>query len=235
MPTVSPSDEGGRHLAGQADERNRIHPRGGERRHHVGGARPRGDERDARLAGGAGIALGRVAGALLVADEDVLDLVLLDDLVVDRQARPARIAEDVLDALVDERLDDHLRSGHLRSATRSAVSSRPVFLPFHLATSRPFVSLDTIRPIKKALPGLVCAPPIATVVKPSWRCAPKLRGRVPPACRLLHSMRATQNRHDRPPGQSLFAATPPAGGPSRGSTRVQSAIWLRNHVIWRLA
>jgi hypothetical protein len=36
-----------------------------------GGAGDRGDERDADLAGRARIALGRVDGALLVADEDV--------------------------------------------------------------------------------------------------------------------------------------------------------------------
>ena len=65
------------------------------------------------LAGGAGIALGRVAGALLVADEDVLDLLLLEDLVVDREHGAAGIAENVLHALVGQRPQDHLRAGHL--------------------------------------------------------------------------------------------------------------------------
>ncbi len=47
------------------------------------------------LAGRAGIAFGRMARALLVAHQDVADVVLLEDLVIDRQHRAARIAENV--------------------------------------------------------------------------------------------------------------------------------------------
>ena len=107
------ADQVRRHLAGDADERDGIHHRVGQRRHHVGGARPGGDQRDAGLAGGAGIALGGVPGALLVADEDVLDLLLLEDLVVDRKYRAARIAENVLHALIGQRSQDHFGAGHL--------------------------------------------------------------------------------------------------------------------------
>ena len=39
-------------------------------------------------------------------------LVLLKDRVVDRQHGAARIAEERLDALVLQRLDDHFRAGH---------------------------------------------------------------------------------------------------------------------------
>jgi hypothetical protein len=38
-----------------------------------------------------------VRGALLMAYQNVLDLVLLEQLVVDEQDRPAGIAEDLLD------------------------------------------------------------------------------------------------------------------------------------------
>ena len=44
--------------------------------------------------------------ALLVAHQDVLDLVLLEELVVDVEDRAARIAEDVLDALFLQAADD---------------------------------------------------------------------------------------------------------------------------------
>ena len=65
------------------------------------------------LAGRAGIAFGRMAGALLVAHEDVLDVVLLEELVIDRQHRAARIAEQVLDAIVLQRLHHHFGARHL--------------------------------------------------------------------------------------------------------------------------
>ncbi len=68
---------------------------------------------DARLAGRARIAFGGVTGALLVPDQDVLDLVLLEDLVVDRKHRAAGIAKNVLDAVIDERTHDHGSAGHL--------------------------------------------------------------------------------------------------------------------------
>ena len=51
-------------------------------------------------------------GALLVAHEDVLDAILLEQLVVDRQDGTARIAENMLDALIGESLKHHLGARH---------------------------------------------------------------------------------------------------------------------------
>ena len=107
------ADQVGRHLPGDADQRDRIHQRVGQRRHHVGGAGTRGHQHHARLAGGARIAFGGVARALLVPHQDVLDVALLKHLVIDRQHRAAGIAEDVLDAMIDQRADDHRCAGHL--------------------------------------------------------------------------------------------------------------------------
>ncbi len=50
--------------------------------------------------------------ALLVAHEDVLDAILLVQLVIDRQHGAARIAENMLDALVGESLKHHLGACH---------------------------------------------------------------------------------------------------------------------------
>ena len=54
-----------------------------------------------------------MAGALLVAHQNVLDLALLENLVIDRKHRAAGIAEEVLDAMIDERAHDHRGAGHL--------------------------------------------------------------------------------------------------------------------------
>ena len=59
-----------------------------------------------------------MSGALLVAHKNVLDLILLIELIVNRQHSAAGIAENVLDAMVDQRLHDHFRPGHLARSAR---------------------------------------------------------------------------------------------------------------------
>ncbi|MGY2938014.1 hypothetical protein ACVWZ6_007616 [Bradyrhizobium sp. GM6.1] len=54
-----------------------------------------------------------MARALLMPNQDVLDLALLEDLVVDREHRAAGVAENVGHAMIDERADDHRGAGHL--------------------------------------------------------------------------------------------------------------------------
>ena len=130
------ADEMGRHLAGDADERDRIHQRIGEAGHRIGGARARGDEHDAGLAGRARIAFGRMGGALLVAHQDVLHLLLLEDLVIDRQHRAARIAEHMLDPLVRQRLQHDLGARHLLIASLPAIVFVLPLLPSRLVPSR---------------------------------------------------------------------------------------------------
>ena len=67
------ADDGRGHLAGDRDDRHRVHVRVGDRRDQVGRARAGGGHADADLAGGLRVPLGGVAGALLVADQDVPD------------------------------------------------------------------------------------------------------------------------------------------------------------------
>ena len=87
------------HLAGQADQGDAVHQRIHQPGHRVGRARAGGDQHHADFAGGPGIALGGMHRRLLVPHENVADLVLLENRVVDRQDRAARIAENNLDAL----------------------------------------------------------------------------------------------------------------------------------------
>ena len=105
------ADQMGGHLAGQADHRDAVHQRVGQAGDGVGGARPAGHQHHADAAGAAGIALGGMHGGLLVPHQDVADRVLVEQRVVDRQHRPARIAENDLDPLVLERTQEYLRAG----------------------------------------------------------------------------------------------------------------------------
>ena len=70
----------------------------------VRGARAGGAHADADRAGDARVAVGRVGAALLVADEDVAQLGVVAQDVVQRQDHAARVAEEDVDALAQERL-----------------------------------------------------------------------------------------------------------------------------------
>ncbi len=108
------ADQMGRHLPGDDDQRDRVAQRVGQAGDRIGRARPRRHQHAADLAGRARIAFGGVHRALLVAHQDVADPVLrLEQRVIDRQHRAAGIAEDVLHALIGERLDHHFGAGHL--------------------------------------------------------------------------------------------------------------------------
>ena len=88
----------------------RVEHGGGDAGDEVGGAGAGGGDADADLARGAGVAVGHVRGALLVADEDVVDGELAQR-VVDGQDGSAGIAEDVGDAFAGERGPEDFGSG----------------------------------------------------------------------------------------------------------------------------
>ena len=108
---------------------NRIHQRVGQAGDGVGRAGARGDQHDADLAGRARIAFGGMDRALLVAHEDVLDAVLLEQLVIDRQDGAARIAENVLDALIGESLKHHLGACHCARHRQSSLGQKKGLAP----------------------------------------------------------------------------------------------------------
>ncbi len=100
------AEQRGGHVAGDGDHRDRVELGGGDPGDQVGGGRARGAQADADLAGGAGVAVGGVGGALLVADEDVAEVGMVAQDVVERQDHAARVAEEDVDALAEDRLDD---------------------------------------------------------------------------------------------------------------------------------
>ena len=84
--------------------------------------------------------------------------VLLEQRVIDRQHRAAGIAEDVLDALVGERLDHHFGAGHFLASFVSLVIVRSIVLASPSG-------------IKKGREGPARAPPHRGMAQPPRRCA----------------------------------------------------------------
>ena len=79
-----------RHVAGDRDHRDRVEQGRADPGDEVRGARAGRAHADADLAGGAGVPVGGVGAALLVADEDVAELGVVAEDVVERQDDAAR-------------------------------------------------------------------------------------------------------------------------------------------------
>ena len=100
------ADHGRRHLPGDADQRDAVELRVGDRRHQVRGAGAGGRHRDAHLAGRAGYPLGGKRAALLVPRQDRSQFVRdARQRLVQRHAAAAGIGEDRLNAVPHQRLD----------------------------------------------------------------------------------------------------------------------------------
>ena len=106
------ADEMGWHLAGDANERDRIHQCIGQTGYRIGGARTGGHQKHAGFAAGPGEALGGMRRPLFVAHQHMVDEILVIQGVVDRQDRAAWITENCFNSVVPQRPDDHFRSGH---------------------------------------------------------------------------------------------------------------------------
>ncbi len=107
------ADQGATHLPGDGHHRDGVHLGVGQRGDQVGRAGTRGRHHHADLAGGVGIAAGRVAGALLVPNQHVAQLLRVEQRVVDRQHGAAGDPEDDVDAELFQRPDDRLGAGEL--------------------------------------------------------------------------------------------------------------------------
>ena len=115
-------------LAGDADHRDRVGQRRIEPGDHVRARGPGRTDADARLAGDARPAVGRVRPALLMAHRDVLDRGAAQR-VVQRQDRRARNAEGDRHALVLQHADDGVHRLHATHAISS--SSAPTRCEAH--------------------------------------------------------------------------------------------------------
>ena len=98
------ADQRCRDVAGDRDHRDGVEERGADPGDEVGGPGTRRAHADADPAGDPGVAVGGVRAALLVTDEDVAQLRVVAEDVVERQDHAARVAEEDVDALAEQRL-----------------------------------------------------------------------------------------------------------------------------------
>ena len=103
------ADDGGRHLSGETNERNRIHIGGGDTRYKIRAARSRSREADADFSRSARVTVRRQRRALLMTHKDMRELHFID-FIVQRQDHAARIPENDVYAFLFQAFQDCLRS-----------------------------------------------------------------------------------------------------------------------------
>ncbi len=101
----------GGHVAGDADDGNRVEHSRGDAGNEVGGAGTAGGDGHAYLARGARVAVGHVGRALLMAHQHVTNHGKLAQRIVGGQNGAAGIAKDICNSLADQRGPDDFRAG----------------------------------------------------------------------------------------------------------------------------
>ena len=129
-----PAQLGGGHVAGESHHGHAVHVGGGDAGDQIGGAGAAGGQHHAGAAGGSGVAVRRVAGALLVGGEDVTHTVRIAvQLIVQIQHGAAGIAEDGVHPLLHQHLHENLRASEFHSLSPSPFLNIPknsLCLPF---------------------------------------------------------------------------------------------------------
>ncbi|SCU83807.1 hypothetical protein CNECB9_4260011 [Cupriavidus necator] len=103
----------GRNIAGDDHHRNRVEIGSGNACNGIGNTRPGCHQRNTHLAGGSGVPVCGVDGRLLMANQQMLHIVLPVQGVVDWKHSAARISPDCANSFEAERLDDHFGTAHM--------------------------------------------------------------------------------------------------------------------------
>jgi hypothetical protein len=122
------ADQVARHVAGDEQRRHRVHVGVLDRGHEVRRAGPGGRQRAAEAPAGARVAVRGVAAALLVADEDVVDLGVRGEAVVEREHDAAGVAEDGVDADALQGLEHDVRAADLHRGFLPVLFALPAVL-----------------------------------------------------------------------------------------------------------
>ena len=105
------ANEGAVDLAGDGDDGDGIHHGVHQAGDQVGGARSGGGAADADFARGAGVAFGGEGGVLLMAHQDVADVVVVER-VVKRKGHAAGVAEEAFDPFLDHAFQQDFGATH---------------------------------------------------------------------------------------------------------------------------
>ncbi len=130
------ADDATRHLAGDDDERHGVHVGRGDTRNRIRGSGARRDDDNAGATRRARIAVRLMHRSLLVASEDMRNLLAVVQRVVDFDGLTAGVTEHQIDALGLERGDNGLGAVHAPALLLglAAQAQRPAnlrFLAFH--------------------------------------------------------------------------------------------------------
>ena len=98
-------------LPGDAHDRRRVHHGRGDAGDQIGRAGAGGGHRHADFAGGAGVTVGHVRRALLVPDQDVVNLRILAQRIVEGQNRPAGIPKHQVHAFAEQTFKNNFCAG----------------------------------------------------------------------------------------------------------------------------
>ena len=107
-----PAQQRGGHVAGEGNHRHAVHIGGGNAGDKVGGTGAAGGKHHAGAACGAGVAVRRVGRALLMRGQHMADAVgIFIKLIIQIQHGTAGVAEQGVHALLNQHLNENLRTG----------------------------------------------------------------------------------------------------------------------------
>ena len=118
------TDRMGWHLTGDDHHGDAVHVGRGDTGDGVGYTRTGGDERDADVTSGAGIAVRSMDSRLFMAHQNVLNRLLFEKSVIDVQHGTAGVTPDIFDVFSLERLDEYFSPTQLLGSQIRGCASR---------------------------------------------------------------------------------------------------------------
>src|SRR3569832_1669719 len=242
----SVADQLRRYLTGDDDHGDGVHVGRGDAGDGIGGAGARGHQHHAGLAGRAGITVGRVGGALLVADQDVLDVFLLEQGIVNVEHRPTWVAKHVFDALVLQTADDDIGTGHFHEKLPQTKKTRVIVCQTDLLELKISTYITRLGQVKarnglfimwqqSRLVPAVPPPAQARDARSSDYTGRPSRGYYRPPARGAATIGGWRDsprpprRRTRPRSQSPATTTPPRRIPQKKTKRVLLEAVAKNH------